>query len=175
MLEKALTLLAVAVLLSTGCSKEPDPIDPNTLPPGDATGTGHTGEFTYSEVVTSSSCPDRWEDVDLPREGSTRSVTVSAEQDDGYFRILFPDLGSDPGAILDGGIDRDGTFRIGGDYYCTGTPEVIFVHLMDGEFRGGMDEIEGHARIGVTVVNEPSDPEVAMECELRVEFEASRR
>jgi hypothetical protein len=170
---KTLSICMVATILCLGCEEEKKVIDVDTLPEGTGTGTAGTGEFTYHEVVTSSSCPEEIGGHAIPGEGDEWDGTLSTEQEEGLFRMMFAGTSGDPGFQIDGGIDGDDSFRVGGTYYYVPT-DVTFVQLMDGKFVGGTDEMEGRSKIRVQSNLTPGDATDRIDCELRIDFEATR-
>ena len=60
MFRNTITICMVASILCLGCEEEKQVIDVDSLPEGTGTGTAGTGDFSYHEVITSSSCPAEW-------------------------------------------------------------------------------------------------------------------
>jgi len=162
-------LFVLLVLVVSGCggeTKDHDPINVDTLPPGDATGTEASGTYEYEEVVTSSDCLATVDDVSIPVEAETWSTLAEITQDGGNLSMDMEDASGRPSVRLDGGIFASGSFRVGDTYYFREL--VTFVHLMDGQFADGMDRFEGTTRIRV-VGHDGTD------CEIGIEFEGTRR
>jgi len=166
-----LALVSALVLMLSSCGKDVT-INVNDLPCGNGFGSSATGTFTYTEVVTKSTCPESAGGVALPQEGDTWETTANLVHgpptlDEGCFMMTLEDHGSHPEFVLDGGMYWYGNFRIGGSHFWDSGEDVTFINLVDGRFVDGVDDVEGTTQIRV---QGPDD----LDCEITVKFNATR-
>ncbi len=157
----------VIVLAMAGCGQDVV-INVDELPTGNALGTSASGEFSYVEVVTDTSCPTTAAGIALPALGDTWTTTATLTQADGYFLMEVDGGSGRPSFMIDGGIFWYGNFRIGGTYYFSAPAETLtFINLSDGRFlEQCVDSYKGTTRIRVTA----SDAD----CEIVVAYTGDR-
>jgi hypothetical protein len=140
----------VVMILVSGCgSGELDRDVVTNLPPGDATGTDHSGE--YQLTIRTKSCDGRcptfqvWGfTVRICSPGNTDTEQVTVTQTDGVLEVT--ELGSSMYVqSLRGGVNTDGTFDVGGYEIQQGT-EVGVAARVQGQIDGS-GRIQATARV----------------------------
>jgi len=160
------TAVSLVMVVSCGGSEdEHSPIDVDSLPEGDATGTAAAGNYEYAETVTSSECPDSVSGILLP--AGTSSTLVTFTQEEGHLAMHVAGDEDRPRYFLDGGIYESRRFEIGGTYYFHESMGVIFVRYMKGRFNEAMNQFDGTGTVRVR----GSD---GTDCEFRFSFEGTR-
>lgn len=114
------TLLALSLVASAAaCGGSGDDLDPDTvtnLPPGDATGSAATGTYVLDTLTTAcgGTCAVEVDGFNYSAcdVGTRQTATTEIAQDGGA--LVFDVEDSDYASHLEGGIDVDGSFDVGG-------------------------------------------------------------
>ncbi len=179
----ALALLGALLAAAGGCGSE-ETIRVDLLPPGNARGSEATGLYTWSETVSSSSCPATTSvsgaTVSLPQRENTWRACADVVHDEGYFAEDLFGFGSGPAGVLrpdyaaDGGLWQEGQYRIGG-LFNLGTGVTARV-LLDGQFLtpSGTEVVGSFEGVGMIQVFAVEGGRERFLCQYNVSFNGHR-
>ncbi len=171
-------LLVGSTLAAFGCTEESfgaahpelERADVENIDEGDAEGSAYAGRYTIVRFdITRCVCAEGSEGVDCDNvELAAEGLVI--QQDDGELTAqpVF-DRGVRPDTHWAGGVDADGSFRIGGTTDATGSASGIAIELVEGKF-GPAGKLDALWRSRVQASSQGGN----IDCELAYAIEAGR-